>query len=552
MSSSDHTIDHPTLGCSLRGKSSTTSVQFRNLKYASIPARYEDSIPNDELRVGDDGVFDATKLGPSCPHKRGAQAWDLTLYGNVTSPREQEQGEMEKMDEFECLHVNVTVPKSIVATRRGNEERLPVFVWVHGGGLSIGSNNWPQYDLQRFVDRSVAIGKPVIGVAINYRVGVFGFLASEELQTPGNMGYKDQILAFRWIKKHIAGFGGDPRNVTAAGNSAGGISLSTLLCANVGTQGLFEHVVIMSGETTLRKPRNKWWHEQMYEDQAGLLGLQASNTAELKKKLSSTDAEELAQQLPFAAHYCGYIDGSWLTKDFTINLLTNGQRTEHKPEWCKDFVIGDTVHDGTILQARILDDPKVLDRLKAACNKYLTVDETKTLLAAYMLNGDLPQEQERDSIRSLGSDLRFYDPARRIYKGWKSARPPKSASQYHFHITNPFEGAFKGIISHELDVAFLLQNFNDQLDEQHRKLAQGMADHFIKFAHGEAWAAEGKFIVFAKDGVLEVEEEDYDQVYRQGRGNVLESIEAEKLWKLAEMWQGVRSEDEEATSAARL
>jgi carboxylesterase type B len=539
MMASEHIISHPTLRCSLRGTSTSTSVQFRNLKYASIPGRYQDSIPNDTLIQARDNVVDATTFGPSCPQKRGAQAWDLTLYGNVSLPCEQGQGETEKMDEFDCLSVNVTIPKlKANETKKG----LPVFVWVHGGGLSIGSNNWPQYDLQKFVDRSVEIGKPFIAVAMNYRVGLFGFLANEEGGAPGNMGFKDQVLAFQWVKKHIAGFGGDPTNVTAAGESAGAISLSTLLGASVVEEGLFDRVMLMSGEATLRKPRNKWWHRQAYNDQAAILSVESTD---LKMKLWNTDAEALAQQLPLASHYCGYIDSKWLKQDITSTLMSDGQKSEHKPSWCKDFVVGDTAHDGTVLKARILDYPQVLSRLKSSCAKYLTQSETQRLLAAYKIDTNLSLEQERDTLRNLASELRFYDPVRRIHKGWKSTTPPIRCGRYHFHVPNPFEGNFKDIVSHELDVAFLLQNFNDQLDAQHRKVAKAMADHFIGFIYGEQWAGDGKVVVFGVGGVKEIEEGEYDKVYRDGRGAVLDSMDGEKLWRVAEMWQGVRSEEEE-------
>jgi hypothetical protein len=79
-----------------------------------------------------------------------------------------------------------------------------------------------------------------------------------------------------------------------------------------------------------------------------------------------------------------------------------------------------------------------------------------------------------------------------------------------------------------------------------------MADHFIRYIHGEPWAGQGKVVVFASEGVLEVDEEEYDQKYRDGRGAVLDSIDGDRLWTVAEMWQGVRSEDEEWEGVARL
>jgi carboxylesterase type B len=549
MPDPEYVIKHTTLDCSLRGKSSATSVQFRNLKYASIPARYQDSIPNDALGAGIDGVFDATHCGPSCPQKRGALAFDLTLVGNVTLPHELGQGASEEMDEFDCLHVNVTVPKPALNADTDKVKGLPVFVWVHGGGLSYGSNAFPQYDLQRFVERSVEVGKPVIGVAMNYRVGLLGFMANEDIGAPGNMGFKDQVLALRWIKKHIAGFGGNPNNVTAAGESAGGISLSTILCANVGAEALFERVVIMSGEATLRKPRNKRWHRQMYKSQSAFLEIKETDLKALETSLLATEAEQLAQRLPLAQHYCCYIDGKWLKEDVTLSILANGQRIQHKPAWCEEYVVGDTAHDGTVLKARILDQPDALSRLKAACSQYLTASETNTLLAAYKLDGQPSPERQQDMLRALASELRFYYPTLAVHNGWKSTSPPKQAARYHVHVPNPFDGAYKGLASHELDVAFLLQNFNDQLDERNRRIAESFADRFIGFAHGYGWCKSGKVVVVGSEGVVEVDESSYDRVYRDGRGAVLESLGADKVWAIAEMWQGVPSEDEEKVVA---
>lgn len=339
------TLHHPTLNCTIRGKPSASTVQFRNLKYATIPGRWQESVLNDNLPRDAHGVYNATQLGPSCPHKRGAQAWDLTLTGNVVMPMEESPSNEEAMDEMSCLHVNVTVPKSHLGKATKDGKKLPVFVWVHGGGLSMGSNSWPQYNLTRFVERSCAIGKPVVGVAMNYRVGILGFLASEELGIDGNFGYKDQVLAFRWIKKHIAGFGGDPNQITTSGESAGGISLSTLLCANVGSGGLFERVIVMSGDATLRKSRIRSWHNEMYNDQLKLLGLENIGVEERKKQLREMDAIELTNKLPLAQYFCACVDGKFLKQNITLDQMADPKRDQHKPKWCKVFVIGDTRHD---------------------------------------------------------------------------------------------------------------------------------------------------------------------------------------------------------------
>ncbi|RMZ66765.1 carboxylesterase [Pyrenophora seminiperda CCB06] len=542
-------LKHATLNRYIRGsRASPSTVQFRNLKYASIPARFKDSVPDDTLNPpGLDNVVDATQFGPSCPHVRGSQAWDLTLIGNAVLPCEYGQGETEKMDEFECLHVNVTVPRTALDAGGGKKGTLglPVFVWVHGGGLSMGSNSWPQYDLRRFVERSVEIDKPIIGVSINYRLNIFGFLASEEIGADGNMGFKDQVLAFQWIKKHIAGFGGDPTNIIAAGESAGAISLSTLLCANVGDEGLFNSVVLMSGEATLRKWRNRWWHQKMYEDQSQYLKLDPNDSEGRRKALLDSDAEELAQKLPLAQHFCATMDGQFLTQDVTIEALMSGSSAVHNPSWCKEFVMGDTAHDGLVLKARVLDQPECSERLQKACNMHLSHSQTQELVSAYGLDRPLRKEDEAARLLELVSELRFYLPVLEAHQSWRSCSPPKRASRYHFHVPNPMDGPFKGLASHELDVAYLLYNYVDHFDEHDRMIAKTMQDQFLGFINGEGWAKDGKMVVFGYDGAVEVDEEKYDEMYRKGRGAVLEKIGIQKLWCVAETWQGVRQEEEE-------
>lgn len=140
----------------------------------------------------------------------------------------------------DCLYLNVWT------TAPGQTDRkLPVALWIFGGGLREGWGSEPEFDGEAFA------GKEVVLVTFNYRVGVFGFLTHPELaaESPegvsGNYGILDQIEALKWVKKNIAQFGGDPNNVTIFGQSAGGRSTKTL-CASPLARGLFNKAIIMS------------------------------------------------------------------------------------------------------------------------------------------------------------------------------------------------------------------------------------------------------------------------------------------------------------------
>ncbi|KAF2707723.1 alpha/beta-hydrolase [Pleomassaria siparia CBS 279.74] len=564
-------LSHPTLHCKLLGKLSKSTIQYRGLQYATVPSRWQESLPLDKLlpnsTIEGIDVHDATHFGPSCPQKRGAQAWDLTLMSDTLHlTTEEGQGDGEKMDEFGCLHVNVTVPRTAIGkSSTGEKNGLPVFVWVHGGGLAMGSNSWPQYDLAKFVERSVQIGNPIIAVSIDYRIGIFGFLASEELgNAEGNLGFKDLVLAFRWVKKHIHGFGGDLNNITAAGESAGGISLSTLLCGETGDEGLFERVVIMSGEVTLRKPRGRRWHEEMYKEQLKYLGLDQMGREQRLNKLTEWDAEEMCQVLPLVQTFCAVVDGKWLKEEVTLGVLGDGGHGVHKPGWCREFVVGDTAHDGTVLKDRILDNPSTLTLLHSLCTKHLSTPETHALLTAYNLPLFSPSSspptpltcQQSHSLLQLASELRFYLPTLVVEQGWRARFPSSSSSssssttgsrvsRYHFHAPNEFPSPFHGLASHELDVGFLLQNLSEHLPEQSLQASEAMADHFIKYVNGEGWSKDGEVIVFGDKGVQRISEQGYDRVWREGRGEVLKGIGADKLWRLAEGWQRVRADVDE-------
>jgi carboxylesterase type B len=144
----------------------------------------------------------------------------------------------------DCLYINVVRPAGIDPAAQ-----LPVAVWIHGGGLTMGGSADRRYNLSFIVQNSVDLGTPIIAVSFNYRLAVFGFISGPEVQAAGatNLGFRDQRLALRWINENIAGFGGSPEKVTLWGESAGAISINAQLFAyNGGAQSLFSTLALSS------------------------------------------------------------------------------------------------------------------------------------------------------------------------------------------------------------------------------------------------------------------------------------------------------------------
>ena len=181
-----------------------------------------------------DGVQDATVPGKACPQSRG---WHAHLENPTRRFYLREFREDAHFDyDEDCLNLNIYTPKEA--------RNCPVLLFFHGGGFDAGSNCESPFDGSGFAARGV------VAVFANYRVGPLGYLTHEEIQRKygrdGNFGLDDQLTAIRWVKAHIASFGGDGENITLLGQSAGAISVQ-YLCLNPAHAGLFRRAAMMSG-----------------------------------------------------------------------------------------------------------------------------------------------------------------------------------------------------------------------------------------------------------------------------------------------------------------
>jgi para-nitrobenzyl esterase len=198
----------------------------------------------------------------------------------------------------DCLYLNVwTGAKS-------NKEKKPVLIWIYGGGFASGGGNVPLYDGEAMAK------KGIIFVSINYRVGVFGFLAHPELtresasHSSGNYGLQDQIAGIKWVQNNIAAFGGDPDNITIAGQSAGSMSVNCLVASPL-CKGLFRKAIAESGASFVASPIRK----TVTLSQAEADGLQFAKTCNANSvhDLRKMSAEDLLKKQ--FAHSGPIVDG---------------------------------------------------------------------------------------------------------------------------------------------------------------------------------------------------------------------------------------------------
>ncbi|MDQ4139354.1 MAG: carboxylesterase family protein, partial [Bacteroidota bacterium] len=171
-----------------------------------------------------EGVRPAKQFGP--------RAMQLAVFGDM--------GFRSNGMNEDCLYLNVWTPA------KTGQEKLPVLVYFYGGGFVAGDGSEPRYDGESMAKRGI------VAVTVNYRLGVFGFLSHPELtkespnKASGNYGYLDQNAALRWVQQNIAAFGGDPKNVTIAGESAGSISVSAQMASPL-SKNLFARAIGESG-----------------------------------------------------------------------------------------------------------------------------------------------------------------------------------------------------------------------------------------------------------------------------------------------------------------
>lgn len=216
-------------------------TSFKGIPYAAPPIgpnRWRAPQPAEDWN----GVLEAFQFGPiamqAVPGINKDNIYDFEWHVDPNVPMSED-----------CLQLNIWTPAT------SPEDRLPVFVWFFGGGLQVGYPSEMEFDGERIARRGVVV------VTINYRLNVFGFLCHPEItreapEAPANFGHLDQQFAVRWVQENISAFGGDPKNITIGGQSAGGGSVLAQLTSPQ-NEGLCQRAIIQSGMFAPVYPDNR-------------------------------------------------------------------------------------------------------------------------------------------------------------------------------------------------------------------------------------------------------------------------------------------------------
>ncbi|XP_044764006.1 carboxylesterase 4A-like [Coccinella septempunctata] len=231
---------------------------FQGIPYAEPPIGDKRFLPP-QAKKGWKGILNATKDIPACMQT-------VLPTSNMTVSED-------------CLVLNVYTPNL--------HGSLPVMVYIYGGAFVAGSASRQTYGPDYLIQENVVLVLP------NYRLGIFGFLSTEDLVVPGNNGLKDQIMALAWVRENIGTFGGDPNRVTIFGESAGSASVSLLLQAKM-AEGLFHAAIMESGVSLslFSRTRNPL---KIAKTTAELLKIEANTTGELVKGLRAVGAAALQE-----------------------------------------------------------------------------------------------------------------------------------------------------------------------------------------------------------------------------------------------------------------
>ncbi|KAK4641337.1 hypothetical protein QC761_502830 [Podospora bellae-mahoneyi] len=287
----------------------------------------------------------------------------------------------------DCLNINVIRP---AGTKAG--DKLPVLFWIYGGGFELGWSS--MYDGGPLVSNAMAAGKPYVFVAVNYRVGAFGFMPGKEVLQDGsaNLGHLDQRMGLEWVADNIAAFGGDPDKVTIWGESAGAISVwnqMSLYDGNINYKGkpLFRGAIMNSGSIVPADPVDCPKGQEIYDTVVARSGCGgAADTLNCLRNLPYETFLETANSVPAILSYSS-VALSYLPRPDGVALTDSADRLVKAGKYAAvPMIIGDQEDEGTLFslfQKNVTTTSRLEDYLRGYFFHGATAQQVKGLVSQY-------------------------------------------------------------------------------------------------------------------------------------------------------------------------
>ncbi|TPX35968.1 hypothetical protein SmJEL517_g01684 [Synchytrium microbalum] len=484
---------------SIRGKVAPSGIrEFLGVRFATA-ARWKRPVAVQPWS----NLYDATNFSASPPQMNMPVPISLLV--------DTHEGDVQSED---CLCLNVWTPPN------AEGRNLPVMVWIYGGALTNGQTNMLAYDGQPMVKASIELNKPVIVVSIAYRVNVFGFLASKELQewngdgTTGNMGFFDQRLGLLWVKEHIARFGGNPQNITVFGESAGSASID-ILSIMFAKEKLFTRCIMQSGVALTMPPAPVATAQRvfdlLYEHSKGPADLKGKAKVEYLLSRSTEEVKEAWSKMALKVAISPVIDGVAITSDWA-----------HVVRPLKDMMVGTTRDEGTLFT--MIGSPKTMQELGARIGaRFQNPQHRDALLKVY---DEKKYGTVQKAFTEYFGDTIFQYPVRQYAR---SKSTSANVYVYRFDHALATSKPYRIGAHHASEIPFVFSNAAF-LNEKEVILAKEMTKQWITFAYNGApewpkYKVNGKIAVFGSGGMT-LENDDFrkealdvcDKVFTEAHG----------------------------------
>lgn len=363
---------------------------------------------------------------------------------------------------------------------------------------------------------------PTIIISVNFRLGVFGFLASEEIREynkefgeggVGNYGLWDQVEALRWTKQHITSFGGNPDRICVFGQSAGGVSGNIHLARN---EPLFSSVIIQSGLIPLCGIMTVPQYQVIYDKMLKALGIPEDlpPRARLQRLIDAPEADVTAAMVPvlvtpvITLSPCddGVLIGAPMPKysDY-VNFKA--------PGWCPRIMIGDVKNECMIWNKayRAHTADAVLSLIKSF--PFRCPGGAEKIIELYDLREDMSNNETFWKIEKLCTDGLY------AAVDWIVVRANPEIYAYHFDVPSPFDNDWGGLAHHSLDNVYIWSLLRHLLPPHQQKVSSMMAQAWLKFANGqEPWAPFSRNGTWAVWMNTKLEERTVEQDKNRGYG----------------------------------